>query len=147
MTTLNADASGAMLTAGAEAATDVTGFGLLGHLRRMAEASGVAATIDASAVPFLDGVLELAREDVVPGGTKRNHAFVAPRTDWGDLSEPEQLVLADAQTSGGLLVAATDASVLAAALEDSRVPHAEVGRIVAGPAGAIHVSGRLAGAG
>jgi selenide,water dikinase len=105
MTTPNDAAAEAMVKAGAEAATDVTGFGLLGHLQRMLAASGVGATIDASSVPVLPGVLDHTMNDVVPGGTKRNHAYLGPNVDWGELSTPEQLVLADAQTSGGLLIA------------------------------------------
>ena len=108
MTTPNDAAAEAMVEAGAEAATDVTGFGLLGHLQRMLAASGVGATIDASSVPVLPGVLDHAMRDVVPGGTKRNHAYLGPNVDWGELSTPEQLVLADAQTSGGLLIATLD---------------------------------------
>ncbi|MGZ5351920.1 MAG: selenide, water dikinase SelD [Actinomycetota bacterium] len=143
MTTLNGDAAEAMLEAGAEAATDVTGFGLLGHLHRMLLTSGVAATIDAGAVPVLDGVLELARDDVVPGGTKRNYTYVSPHLDWGELTSAEEHVLADAQTSGGLLVAAIDGDRLAAELTARRVPFAEIGRVVDGEAGRIAVLGRL----
>src|SRR5204862_5703655 len=106
MTALNADAAAAMVSAGAGAATDVTGFGLLGHLRKMLEASGCAAIVDAGSVPLLPSVLDLARRDIVAGGTKRNHAWLQEVTAWGDLTTPEQIVLADAQTSGGLLVAA-----------------------------------------
>ena len=105
---------------GADAATDVTGFGLLGHLHRMLLASGVAAEIDASAVPLIDGALDLARSGVVPGGTKRNHASVDPHVDWGELTEPEQLLLADAQTSGGLLVATRDPDALHRSARGSR---------------------------
>ncbi len=108
MTTPNDAAAEAMVEVGAEAATDVTGFGLLGHLQRMLAASGVGARIDASAVPVLPGILDLAMLDVVPGGTKRNHAYLRSTVQWGRLSLPEQLVLADAQTSGGLLIAALD---------------------------------------
>ena len=144
MTTLNDDASLAMVEAGAEAATDVTGFGLLGHLHRMLLASGAAATLDAGAVPLLPGTLDLARADVVPGGTKRNHAYVAPHTDWGGLPRPEQLVLADAQTSGGMLIAATDGDRLAAGLEARAVRFAEIGRLEEGPPGGVRVLGRLA---
>jgi selenide,water dikinase len=143
MTTLNEDASLAMLAAGAEAATDVTGFGLLGHLHGMLLASGVAATIEAGAVPVLEGALDLARSDVVPGGTKRNHAYVAPHTDWGNLTAPEQLVLADAQTSGGLLIAAAEGDRLRAELEARRLPTAEIGVVEAGPAGRVRVTGRV----
>ena len=140
MTTLNDRAADAMLDAGVVAATDVTGFGFLGHLQRMLEASGVGARVDASAVPVMDGVLELARAGVVPGGTGRNHAFVDPRVDWGGLPEAEQLVLADAQTSGGLLIAAPDAIGLARSLEDRDVPFAQVGEVVQGLPGRIEVS-------
>jgi selenide,water dikinase len=143
MTTPNADASEAMRRAGAEAATDVTGFGLLGHLHRMLLASGVAATVEASAVPVLDGVLGLARSDVVPGGTRRNHAYVAPHTAWGELTLPEQHVFADAQTSGGLLVAATDRDAMARELVARRVPFAQIGTVEDGPAGRMHLAGRL----
>jgi selenide, water dikinase len=143
MTTLNDEASSAMREVRADAATDVTGFGLLGHLHRMLLASGVSATIDANAIPVLDGVLDLAERDVVPGGTKRNHAYVAPHVGWGDLTPPEQHVLADAQTSGGLLIAATDGDALAGELERRAVPHAEIGAVASGPPGSITVSGRL----
>jgi selenide,water dikinase len=147
MTTLNDAASEAMLEAGAEAATDVTGFGLLGHLHRMLLSSRVSATIDASAVDVLPGAFELATRAVVPSGTRRNHAFVRPHTDWGDLSEPEQVVLADAQTSGGLLVAAADGDLLARAFARRGVPFAEIGVVGDGGPGRIAVSGRLRAAG
>jgi selenide,water dikinase len=143
MTTLNDRAAAAMLEAGAAAATDVTGFGLLGHLHRMLAASGVAGRLDASAVPVIDGVLELARDDVVPGGTGRNRAFVDPYVDWGTLDRSERMVLADAQTSGGLLVAVADGDRLAGELAAREVPFAEVGQVVDGPAGRIEVTGRI----
>lgn len=145
MTTLNAAAARAMGEAHAEAATDVTGFGLLGHLHRMLEASGVAARLDARAVPLLPGVLELAARDVVPGGTKRNLAFVRPYLDAASLTEPELLVLADAQTSGGLLIAATRGEELEGALRRLDVPYARIGETVAGAPGRISVAGRPAG--
>jgi selenide, water dikinase len=143
MTTSNAAASEAMLESGAEAATDVTGFGLLGHLSTMLEASGVAARVDAGAVPLLPGTLDLARTGVVPSGTRRNHAFLRGRADWGDLPEPEQLVLADAQTSGGLLIAAADAARLASALRASDVQASRIGETIPGSPGSIGVTGRL----
>ena len=145
MTTLNDTASTAMVEAGAVAATDVTGFGLLGHLHRMALASGCAAVVDASAVELIPGVLELARSDVVPGGTKRNLASVRPHTDFGSLTEPEQQVLADAQTSGGLLIATTEPERLERALADRAVRFRRIGRSVDGRPGAIVVEGRPAG--
>ncbi len=147
MVTLNADAAAAMRGAGAQAATDVTGFGLLGHLQQMLIASGVGARVDASAVPVLDGVVELAREDVVPGGTKRNHAFVDLNVDWGGLSRPEQMVLADAQTSGGLLIAAIDGERMVETLAEGGVPAAEIGVTLAEHPGEIEVIGALPGPG
>jgi selenide, water dikinase len=143
MTTLNADAAAAMIRVGVRAATDVTGFGLTGHVSKMLRASGVAATLDAGAVPLLPGVLDLAQRDVVAGGTKRNHASVNPTTDWAACTLPEQYVLADAQTSGGLLIAAPDATALRDALAELDVLHAEVGLVREGPAGSIEVRGRF----
>jgi selenide, water dikinase len=146
MTTLNAAASEAMVGAEAEAATDVTGYGLLGHLHFMLAASGVAAEVDAAAVPFLPGALELAREGVVPGGTRSNHRFLDRHVDWGALPQEEQLALADAQTSGGLLVVASErrAPALLRGFRDRGVDGTEIGRTVAGPAGRIAVRGRVA---
>ena len=106
MVALNAAAAEAALAGGAACATDVTGFGLLGHLYKLARASGVTAVIDAAAVPYLDGAREAAAAGYISGGTRRNLDWVAPRTRFaGGLSETERLLLADAQTSGGLLVA------------------------------------------
>ena len=143
MTTLNANASAAMVAADARAATDVTGFGLLGHLQKMLAASGVSASVFAGAVPVLSDVLELARADVVPSGTKRNHAYLQPFVDWGELTEAEQLVLADAQTSGGLLIAATDPEDMRLRLVERGVQAVEVGLTEAGEPGHITVEGRL----
>jgi selenide,water dikinase len=103
MTTLNAAASTAALAAGVRAATDVTGFGLLGHAYKMARASGVSMTIDAAAVPYVEGAREALRDGYVSGGTRRNLDWVRPHLD-ASVSEDELLLLADAQTSGGLLV-------------------------------------------
>ena len=86
------------------ACTDVTGFGLLGHLREMAAASGVGAVVHAARVPVIPGVRDLLARGMVAGGTRRNHAFVAPDVDFAGADETEQLLFADAQTSGGLLV-------------------------------------------
>jgi len=104
MTTLNADASRAALAAGARCATDVTGFGLLGHLYKLARASGVSAVVDAAAVPYLDGARAALGAGYISGGTRRNLDWVRPHLH-SDVSEDELLLLADAQTSGGLLVA------------------------------------------
>ncbi len=144
MTTLNDGARDAALSLGAlvHAATDVTGFGLVGHLRGMLAASGVAAEVDAAAVPRLAGAQELAEVGMVAGGTERNHADVAGTVDWGGIGLAEQLLLADAQTSGGLLIAVEPASAerLAGELAERSAPAAVVvGRVVAGPPGAITV--------
>lgn len=105
MATLNDRASGAMIAAGALAATDVTGYGLLGHAGEMARASGVALHIDSAKVPLLPRVLELIERDFVPGGTKDNAALHADFTTYGkDVPHALRIALSDAQTSGGLLV-------------------------------------------
>jgi selenide, water dikinase len=144
MTVLNDGARDAALELGdaAHAATDVTGFGLLGHLRELLSASGLAAEVDATAVPVIDGVRDLVAAGMVAGGTQRNHAFVSDVVDWGTLAPDEQLLLADAQTSGGLLIAVAEARApaLIAALERHGAPVAAVvGRTVGGRAGHIAV--------
>jgi len=105
MTTLNATASRQALAAGITCATDVTGFGLLGHLYKLARASGVSAVIDHATVPYVEGARPAAAAGYMPGGSRRNLDWVLPHTDAGPLGEEELLLLADAQTSGGLLVA------------------------------------------
>ncbi|MEU6476425.1 selenide, water dikinase SelD [Streptomyces sp. NPDC047017] len=105
MVALNREASEAALAAGATCATDVTGFGLLGHLYKLARASDVTAVLDTAAVPCLDGAREAVRDGYVSGGTRRNLEWVTPFTDFGGADEDTRLLLADAQTSGGLLVA------------------------------------------
>ncbi|MBE9403697.1 selenide, water dikinase SelD [Brachybacterium sp. Marseille-Q2903] len=105
MTALNRDASVAALEAGAKAATDVTGFGLLGHLYKMVRASGVGAVIDRAAVPLIDGAAEALRDGYISGGTRRNLDWVRDQVRAGSgIAEEDLLLLADAQTSGGLLV-------------------------------------------
>jgi selenide,water dikinase len=103
MTCLNRDASRQALDAGARAATDVTGFGLLGHLLKMLRASGPRAVVDAAAVPYVAGARDSLAEGYVPGGTRRNLDWVRPDLA-ASVDEDELLLLADAQTSGGLLV-------------------------------------------
>jgi selenide,water dikinase len=103
MTTLNAEASRAALAAGVRCATDVTGFGLLGHLFKLARASGVSAVLDHAAVPLIEGAREAVRAGYVPGGSRRNLDWVRPHLD-ASVDEDELVLLADAQTSGGLLV-------------------------------------------
>ena len=103
MTALNRDASAAAVAAGVRAATDVTGFGLLGHLYKMCRASGIGAELDFSAIPAVDGAKEALAEGFIPGGSRRNLEWVRPHLD-ADLSEEDLVFLADAQTSGGLLL-------------------------------------------
>jgi selenide, water dikinase len=146
MTTLNAGARDAALAVGdaLHAATDVTGFGLLGHLREMLHASGVAAELDLAAVPVIDGVRVLVENGMVAGGTQRNHAFVSDTVDWNGIAAAEQFLLADAQTSGGLLlaVAADQTDALVGELETrDALAAAVVGHVVAGPAGTVTVRG------
>jgi selenide,water dikinase len=105
MTTLNERASEAALMAGVRACTDVTGFGLLGHLWKLCRASGVGAVVHTSAVPVLEGARESLAAGHVPGGSRRNLDWVRPHLDVGPGVTDEDLVLlADAQTSGGLLI-------------------------------------------
>ena len=104
MTTLNAEPSRAALRAGLTCATDVTGFGLLGHLYKLCRASGVSAVVDAAAVPYLEATRASLAAGYVPGGSRRNLDWVRPHVD-ATVSDEELLLLADAQTSGGLLVA------------------------------------------
>ena len=107
MSTLNDRAAEQARAAGAHALTDVTGFGLLGHLHELAEASGLAAEIEAAAIPAVDGVLELlAGEDALAGGSKRNRADAERFTAWAPgVPEPRRRLACDAMTSGGLLAA------------------------------------------
>jgi selenide,water dikinase len=105
MTALNREAAAAAIRAGHRCATDVTGFGLLGHVLKLARASGVTAVIDAAAVPYLDGARESLAAGYVSGGTRRNLDWVRPASDLDRVAESEALLMADAQTSGGLLVA------------------------------------------
>ena len=105
MGTLNSDASEAMMKVGVNACTDVTGFGLIGHLRGMVEASGVGARVTHGAVPVLDGTLELLEDGIAPGGTHRNLDSVDGVVKWHQaVGDTAKLLMCDAQTSGGLLI-------------------------------------------
>jgi cysteine desulfurase NifS/selenium donor protein len=143
MRTLNREAAEAMDEVGVHACTDVTGFGLLGHLREMTAAAGLDAEIDAGAVPVLEPARDLAAANVVPGGTLDNLSYVAPFVDFSDgLSRVQKVLLADAQTSGGLLiaVAAEKADALMKALAARGVSDARVvGRFTGPGAGRIRV--------
>lgn len=135
MTTLNEAASRAMLAAGAHAATDITGYGLLGHAHEMASASNVQFTIEAASVPVMRRVIDLARQDVVPSGTRDNlSAYRTWTTFDADVDQPMQLILSDAQTSGGLLISVAPESVdaLREELRSSGVLDAVVGIVSEG---------------
>jgi selenide,water dikinase len=139
MARLNDRAAAAMLAHGAHAATDVTGYGLVGHAGEMARASGVALAFDAAAVPRFDRVLELIAQDVVPGGTRDNLADHARFTQYAEtVGEAYRVLLSDAQTSGGLLIAIPPdgAQRVLADLADLGTV-AIVGEVLAGPAGAV----------
>jgi selenide,water dikinase len=142
MTTLNDGASRAALKVGVSAATDVTGFGLIGHLTGILEASKVAAEIAFKALPILPHAKNLASRGVVPGGTQRN-LEAATNVDWApELSPADRYICVDAQTSGGLLLAvpAENEAALLAALKEERTPAAVViGRVVAGKPGRLKV--------
>jgi len=140
MTTLNDAASEAALAAGVVAATDVTGFSLLGHLHRMLRASGVSGTVFAGAVPLLPGALELTAAGFVSGGTRNNMAYLEPRVSV-DAGVPGDVavLLQDAQTSGGLLLATPSPDAVRGELGRRGVLAAVVGRVEAGAPGHIDV--------
>ena len=143
MTTLNAGAARAMLAVGVHAATDVTGFGLLGHLHSLLRASRVAAEVTSAAVPLFPRAREMAERGAISGGTKRNAQSVSQTVRFAAAVDPvTRLLLADAQTSGGLLLAAPAERVdaLVTALEREGTPTAAViGRVVTGTPGQIEV--------
>ena len=144
MTTLNAGGARAMVAVGAHAATDVTGFGLLGHLHTLLEASGAAAELQAAAVPLLPRAREAAERGAVPGGTSRNAESLAAAVDYAaGVDATTRVLLADAQTSGGLLIAVAPdrENRLVAALTREATPAAAViGRVIAGKPGRIAVT-------
>jgi selenide,water dikinase len=146
MATLNAGGMRALQAVGdgVHAATDVTGFGLLGHLSTMVEASGVAARVFADAVPVFEHAWELVEQKAVPGGTTRNLEAVAERTRWTDgVSDSLKTLLCDAQTSGGLLTAVDRGrldDLLRALAENGTPAAAVVGEIVEGAEPTIEVT-------
>jgi selenide,water dikinase len=133
MATLNRAASEAAVEYGARAATDVTGFGLIGHASQMADASGVSARLRPRPDWFLPRTLELVGEGVAPAGLHNNRAFFGPRVQEGSAPESLRLALHDPQTSGGLLIAVPRrrATALMAALRRRRVWHVEAGEVIA----------------
>ncbi len=129
MKTLNKGASEAMTDVGVSAATDITGFGLLGHLHSMMKASGTSARVNRNAVPALPGVLELIDQDVAPGGTHRNMESLDDVINWSDaLTTADRLFLCDAQTSGGLLISVppNKTDQLLARLTENQTPCAAI---------------------
>jgi len=128
MATLNRAAAQAMIEVGVSAATDITGFGLLGHLHEMTRAAGVHATVRLGQVPILEEAWELARRGMVPGGTQRNRAALEGAVSWDGIDEEGQILLCDAQTSGGLLIAVPEARLdrLLRSLRAGNVPAAAV---------------------
>ena len=143
MARLNRAAAESALAAGARAATDVTGYGLAGHLGNMARASGVSAHIDTAGVPLLPGARALAEAGHVPGGTRRNMEDSADSVRYeGDVDETTRILLADAQTSGGLLLACPRdrTPALLGELEGRGERGHLVGRVIDGPAGRIGIS-------
>jgi selenide,water dikinase len=143
MTTLNRDAAEVMQRLGANAATDVTGFGLIGHLRSMLRASGAAARLSASAVRILPDARRLAADGNIPGGTRRNMEDAASTVRWSArIDEITRVLLCDAQTSGGLLLAvpAERADAFLKALGEAEVHAcARIGEVVEGVPGTIEV--------
>lgn len=144
MTTLNRDAALAAVEIGPGAMTDVTGFGLLGHLHEMTHASGVGAVIEAACVPVIGGVEGLAvSPDNIAGGSRRNRAFTDQWADYGEaVDELHRILLNDAMTSGGLLIAAPAklAAKMRAALTSVAAQTAQIGRIEGGDAGHMTVT-------
>ena len=142
MTTLNRSAAEAMLSAEVQAATDVSGFGLLGHLRGMMSASGTSATLETARIPFLAGARELTEAGHVPGGTRRNLEDLAGDLDFADsVDEVTRILLADAQTSGGLLmcVAPDRLTALLTDLEGDTPSASVIGEVVQGQPGTIRI--------
>ena len=140
MATLNRAASEAMMTVGVNSATDITGFGLMGHLKSMVRGSGVTAEVRLAAVPVLPGARELLERGVAPGGTHRNLASVADAVDWDPgLTDNDQLLLCDAQTSGGLLISvpADRKDALLAELAARGAPGVVVGSVTESSKGMI----------
>ena len=131
MERLNRDAADAMVEIGVHAATDVTGFGLLGHLYEMTSGSRVRARLRYAGIPIIDEARSLVRRGAVAGGTARNYEYLTSRVDFDGLDEPDRIILCDAQTSGGLLIAVSPARVdaLESALTRRGVIAARIGEI------------------
>jgi len=146
MATLNKGAAEAAISVGVHAVTDVTGFGLLGHLHEMLEASGCSAEVYAEAVPVIDSVWDCIKQKAIPGGTQANRRHIENKVDFeSDVTEELRIVLFDAITSGGLLLSVPEERVdsLLKRLEEHKTPAAAViGRVIKGEPGRIAVSSR-----
>jgi len=144
MASLNRPGAEAIDEVGANSATDVTGFGLVGHLCGMAASSKVGIELNFSALPVLPEAMDFIRQGVVPGGTKKNHKFYAPRVEYdAALGEPEQLLCCDAQTSGGMVIStpAAKADAMVAALKKHKALCASViGKVVGDHPGTLRIS-------
>jgi len=144
MLSLNRDAAEAMVSAGAHAATDVTGFGIVGHLMTMMRASGTTGRLRRSALPVLPGVVELLEDGIAPGGTHRNLESCAEDVTWSEyIGEIDRLLMCDPQTSGGLLISVTEGAVdgLLADLSGCGVVGTVVGEVTAFTGSAVEVTG------
>ena len=143
MASLNRPGAEAIEEVGANSATDITGFGLIGHLCGMAASSKVGIELSFGALPLLPDVMDFIKQGVVPGGTRKNHKFYAPRVDYdASLSEAEQLLCCDAQTSGGMVISvpAAKAEALVASLKKhNALTHSVIGKVVADHPGRIAV--------
>lgn len=141
MERLNREAADAMLEVGVHAATDVTGYGLLGHLFEMTSGSRVTARVSYSRVPVLDEARSLVRRGAIAGGTSRNYDYLRPRVEFSRLDEFDQIILCDAQTSGGLLmaVASDRLDALTSALRRRKIDPAHIGEITGAGDGRIEV--------
>jgi len=146
MTTLNRTASKVMVTQKIEGATDITGFGLLGHLYEMVLASKVGAVIEAEQVPLIKGTMNCLNKSAYPGGSLANLEFVSPHIDWNeDVSDETRKILCDAQTSGGLLICIPEEKMdtMKALFSENEVFHCTIGRICESPIGRIRVTGSV----
>ena len=142
MAMLNRVAADVMRDFDVSACTDITGFGLMGHLMEMAKGSGVGARVTAARVPVMDRARELAMADVIPGGTRNNLAHVTDSVEWdAQVPQVERLLLCDAQTSGGLLIAVsmTDADPMVAEMRQQGIPADRIGILMERPVGKIRV--------
>lgn len=142
MERLNRDAAEAMLEVGVRAATDITGYGLLGHLYEMTSGSRVTARVQYSRIPVLEEARSLVRRGAIAAGTSRNYEYLRPRVAFSGLDEFDEIILCDAQTSGGLLMAVAPdrLDALTAALHRREIDPAHIGEIASAGDGRIHVT-------